>query len=163
MSQSADPPSDKLALIMEIQRAFRNVERGNGVTLHETEAIDFYGSDEERRNARAKDTDRNWQEVDDRWIEEFGGVGGLSFLDEEGFRYYLPAYMTYWLRTGNEPNSLAFHLGGAYWNFDQLLRPKQKQVTAKFLNYARITFASREAARALEGYWHQYLDYSNEA
>jgi len=99
MSQSADPPSDKLALIMEIQRAFRNVERGNGVTLHETEAIDFYGSDEERRNARAKDTDRNWQEVDDRWIEEFGGVGGLSFLDEEGFRYYLPAYMTYWLRT----------------------------------------------------------------
>ena len=163
MPLRADPSSESGALIAEIHRAFRGVERGKGVTLHETEVIDAYGSDDERYKARAKDTDRAWEEVQDSWIEEFGGVGGLSFLDAEGLRYYLPAYMTYWLRTGEEPNSLAWHLQRIEPGFDLLLLPKQKHVIAKFLDYARTAFASREAGEALEKHWQQFLDGKNEA
>jgi hypothetical protein len=163
MPRRADQISESGELIEEIQRAFRGVERGKGVSLHETEVIDAYGSQDERGRARAKDTDRNWQEVQDCWIEEFGGVGGLSFLDAEGLRYYLPAYMTYWLRTGKEPNMLAYHLQRIEPDLDLLLRPKQKQVIAKFLDYVRITFASREAGKALEGHWHQFLNGTSQA
>jgi hypothetical protein len=163
MPQRAEPATGSAALIADIQRAFRGVERGKGVSLHETEVIDAYGSEDERRKARAKDTDHNWQEVQDRWIEEFGGVGGLSFLDPEGFRYYLPAYMTYWLRTGNEPNSLAFHLQRPNEDLNALLTLEQKRVIATFLEHARLAFRSRDAGKALEGHWHAYLNRSNEA
>ena len=86
----------KLALIEEITHAFAGVSREGGVSLSEAWVIDYYGSDEERAEARARDTDKKWDEVPDKDIHF--GYSCFSFLDDIGFAYYIPAYMTWYLR-----------------------------------------------------------------
>ena len=88
-------------ILAEIHEAFKDVSRHGGVSWSESEVIDDYGSDEERQLARMRDTDTTWQEVADDptwWVDM--GVGGLSFLDPIGYRYYLPACMTVAIRGG---------------------------------------------------------------
>ena len=141
MSQKPEPAaSEARSLLDEIRQVFKDVRRGDGVSLHETEIIDMYGSDGERRAARRKDTDQRLWQVQDEWIEKFGGVGGLSFFDEAGFCYYLPAYMSYFLRKQREPNSLTFHLSRSRWDFDLLFSPAQKVTIARFLEFVCSKF-----------------------
>jgi hypothetical protein len=86
----------KAALIEEITQAFDGVSRENGVSLSESWVIDDYGSDEERAEARRKDTETRWQDVPD---EDIGfGYSCLNFLDEIGFHYYIPAFVVWFLR-----------------------------------------------------------------
>src|SRR4051794_22273214 len=121
------PEHKHIAMLDELKRVFTDIQRDGGITLHETEVIDLYGSPDARKEARRKDTDGHWWEVRDEWITKFGDTGGLSFLDETAFRYYLPAYMSYWLRTEEEPNSLGFHLqDNGRWNFDSLFLQSEK-------------------------------------
>ena len=91
-----DVEAERREVIDEICRAFAHVSRAHGVTLHEAVVIDDYGSDEERIAARALDPDRCWQDVPDHLIEAHQET--LCFLDQKGFRYYLPAYMVWALR-----------------------------------------------------------------
>lgn len=86
----------KAALIKEIERAFDGVEREDGVTFHEARVIDDYGSDAERAQARLEDTENRWQDVPDELL--INGDQIISFLDVKGFRYYLPAYLVWYLR-----------------------------------------------------------------
>ena len=159
MSQSNGPSSSQHdAMLAEIRRVFTTVERGAGVTLHETPVIDSYGSEAARSEARQRDTDQHWWEVRDEWIETNCGIGGLSFLDDEGFRYYLPAYMSYWLRTGEEPCSLSFHL--RFHNgrdFDKLFSPAEKATIATFLLHLRRELHDMGAEKALRKGWRCYL------
>lgn len=83
-------------LIRSIERAFDGVSREDGVSLNEAEVIDAYGSEAERRAARGQDLEARWQEVSEAEIERHGDV--LPFLDPKGWRYYLPAYMTWTIR-----------------------------------------------------------------
>ena len=160
MSQSANQLSASDRVILdETRHVFGDVDRGSGVTLHETEVIDMYGSADAREQARRKDTDHHWWEVRDEWIDQFGGVGGLSFLDEAGFRYYLPAYMSYWIRTGEEPNSLAFHLrSNDRLDLDGIFTPAEKKLIARFLDYVCQRFEDEAARETLDGFWRRYLD-----
>jgi len=86
----------KQALIEEITAAFDGVSREEGISLHEAMAIDDYESDEERAKARAEDTETRWQDVPDDDIRFSHTV--LSFLDVKGFRYYIPAYLVWYLK-----------------------------------------------------------------
>ena len=81
----------KLALVEEIERAFDGVQREDGVTLHEAEVIDNYGSWYERRAARLKDAETRWQDIPIDLIRDCDS--NLSFLDAKGFHYYFPAYL----------------------------------------------------------------------
>jgi hypothetical protein len=116
----------KRALIAEITAAFDGVAREDGVSLHEAHVIDDYGSAEERAEARAMDTESCWQDVPDELIARGDSV--LSFLDPKGFRYYIPAYIVWYLKynvtdldsrsdncfpfeESNTPDSVLFHLG----------------------------------------------------
>jgi hypothetical protein len=137
-------------MLDEIKRVFGDVQRGGGVTLHETEVIDRYGSDDEREQARRKDTDSHWWEVRDEWIEEISGIGGLSFLDEVGFHYYLPAYMSYWIRTGEEPWRLEFHLQNhGHWDFDRIFSLAEKRMIARFLDHVGYRFEDLDSGPIL--------------
>lgn len=126
--------------------------------MHETYVVDMYGSEGERRKARRLDVDHYWWEVRDEWIEKFGGNGGLSFLDDEGFRYYLPAYMSYFLRKGSEPNCLTNHLlrGDDGRDFDHMLSATQKAAVAKFLSFVTRRYHCL-CPEVFETDWKHYL------
>ena len=150
-------------LIIDIGAAFGNVSREDGVTLHETEVLDDYGSDQERQAARAKDTDAHWRDVLDEWIEEIRGIGGMCFLDGEGFRYYLPAYMTWYLKKWNAHSitdagdTLLFCLSSPRedWDFNKLFSSEQKNVIRSFLQFV-VEFDEdnhADAQKALDSCW----------
>lgn len=82
------------SILKEIDVAFAGVTREGGISWSEAVALDNYGTDEECQEARAKDKDISWKELvtDPHW-RPLPGVGGFSFLDAIGFRYYLPAAM----------------------------------------------------------------------
>ncbi len=75
--------------------------------------MDDFKSPEEERAARRLDLEARWQDVPDEDI--FACCSALSFLDEKGFRYYVPAFMICNLKHwGDEAtvilNSCKYHL-----------------------------------------------------
>lgn len=91
---------ERLELEAKIEEAFRGVQRV-GVSWSEARVIDNYGTDAERFAARSRDMEAGWCDLvdDPNWVSE-PGIGGWSFLDAGGFRYYLPAVMIRSLRSG---------------------------------------------------------------
>ncbi len=85
---NAVPSRDEV--IAELSEAFDNVTRAGGVSWTESEALDNFALPAQCAAARASDKDRHWRELanDPKW-RPFPGVGGFSFLDEIGLRYYL--------------------------------------------------------------------------
>lgn len=143
----------KAALIEEINAAFDGVSREGGVSMSEAEVIDDYGSDEERAQARARDTESRWQDISD---EQLALNWPISFFDPIGFRYYMPAYLTYYLRWmnvdedewddsafhGNGSDSLFYHLSAGHLKGEiedhfllkfEIFTPAQGRAIAHFL------------------------------
>jgi hypothetical protein len=161
MSKVSDFDSRRSALIADIAAAFDGVPRGDGTTLHEAMAIDDRGSPEEQRAARRLDLEGRWQDVPDGDI--FECCSALSFLDEEGFRYYIPAFMVYGLKHwGDDPNfildSCEYHLLHEYPKSLRKSDPAsiagryhftdaQSKAVASFLRFI-IEFDQTKAARA---------------
>lgn len=82
-------------IIVAIEEAFAGVPRGE-ITIHEAEVIDAYGTEAQRRKARARDTEVDWRDVPDSSVEACSDA--LTFLDPVGWRFYLPVYMRFGLR-----------------------------------------------------------------
>lgn len=85
-------------LIEEISLAFRDVQKGSGIGLREAMARDASFSIEdstqaqaEIAHARSRDVEQRWQDLPGDLIE--GCDSALSFMDPEGLRFALPAYM----------------------------------------------------------------------
>jgi len=113
MSNVTEFESRRSALVAEITAAFDGVSREGGTTLHEADAMDDFKSPEEQRAARQFDLEKRWQDVPDRDI--FACSSALSFLDEKGFRYYIPGFMIcslrHWGADGSVIlNSCKYHL-----------------------------------------------------
>ncbi len=113
MCNVTDFESRRSALIAEITAAFDGVPREDGTTLHEAEAMDDWKSPNEQRAARRLDLEARWQDVPDDDI--FVCCSALSFLNETGFRYYIPAFMVYGLKHWGDDwngilNSCEYHL-----------------------------------------------------
>lgn len=94
----ADPALENLraAVIAEIRTAFEAVRLGDGVTLHQARALDDYAGAEAAAAARANDTETFWWDVPDEKLRYFDDV--LNFLDEKGWVFYIPAFLTWVLR-----------------------------------------------------------------
>src|SRR5688572_5261513 len=154
-------------IISDIESAFAGVPRGR-VTLHEAEVMDLHGTAAELSAARKRDPESDWRDVPGMSIEECRAA--LTFVDEESFRFYLPAYMRWGLRQLHAPrnsaidvsiSSLDCGLGSAELvaakrkKFDSL-GPAQARAVRRFL-----AFASQHddlcdgvvAQQALEAYW----------
>lgn len=104
---TADLEKARERLIEEIHVAFAGVSREGAVSWRESVGIDLYGyipSDSYH------DRDQSWLDLvtDPEW-DPWGGVGGFSFLDPAGFRYYLPAAMIRCLMSGID-EGIQFHL-----------------------------------------------------
>lgn len=156
----------RLAIIAQIVAAFDGVEREEGISLHEARVIDCYGSEAARKAAKAKDTDRRWQDISDIQIEDF--YNALIFLDAKGFRYYIPAYAIWSLKHYMTSDSLfADAIVYALEGFEDFILPRfellnreQSQAIYQFLefscNYGRGYVDVYVACRALK-HWDKML------
>lgn len=81
-----------------VERAFAHVPRPSRITKRVAVALDDeWTPDEDRcRELIAEDREQHWRELTDADIEEFCTI--LPWLDDEGLRFYLPAFMSYALR-----------------------------------------------------------------
>lgn len=109
-------PSDVEGLI---RKAFAQVKPGK-VSLWAARALDDYASESEVKAAAAKDTETHWSLVAGSKIETLHDT--LSFLDEEGFKYYIPAFMIHALKnpTSRPAQSAVFHLTRGVYPPDEL-------------------------------------------
>jgi hypothetical protein len=91
----ADLERRQVELIAEINRAFAEVEKADGIGLREASTVDATRPIEEMDKARAEDVER-WQDLSDELLRSY--IGSLMWSDAIGFRYLLPAYMCFSLR-----------------------------------------------------------------
>lgn len=161
----------KEQLLQQIQRAFANVARGDGISLHEATAIDNYASDSEREAARLKDIEAHWEGVPDEHIASNDTV--FSFLDIKGHVYYAPAYMSWLIRTGYDTpsNSVecaqsAFNPWGKYerdhrYRPHEMFTPEQCTCIAQYLLYICEILDENSccstAKEYLDTYWSRFL------
>lgn len=161
---------EKDALIAEITAAFDGVQREEGVSLREGEVLDEYGDAEQLAAARALDTDTRWQDVsdDDLWKYNIS----LTYFDAKGFRYYLPAYMTYDIRHWGQDKFDGFVLPyliltrltktGRYSftmeRFSLITPPQGKAICSFLLFLVQHGYSFVDAPDALAEYWNRYLD-----
>ena len=159
----------RAALVEQIRAAFSGVGRRGGVSLHEADVIDRYGSARERARARRFDRERRWQEVPGPDIEHYHWA--LSFLDPVGFRYYMPAYMVWALHNYETSHSASVDSTIYALDYSDDLRAfaleryaqfsrEQSQAVCAFLRFMAedATGIADElvARRALERYWNQF-------
>jgi len=163
--------TERDALIEEIHAAFWSVTREGGVSWSEATVIDDCGSKRKRDEARARDVDSSWVQLtsDDEWVAG-PGIGGWSFLDPIGFRYYLPAAMIKMIEVGHAAfpcNSLDIVLladSDYRQNQFSLLDERQRRCVARFIKHMiaweeeiwRPKWPDYEATgwrKARDGYW----------
>lgn len=159
------------ALIAEITAAFDGISREDGMTMHEAAEWDSQcqpGQWVERE--RAKDTEPCWQDVPEEWIGDNSvGAYTLAYIDAKGFRYYIPAFMIWALKT---PVSSLDSNTDVVWNLlpnsphrFALLNLEQSKAIAHFLELLAAPFeveaeffnGNDTAQEALNSYWGQFL------
>jgi hypothetical protein len=161
----------KEQLLEQIQYAFSEVERGDGISLHEASAMDDYASEAERQLARLKDADAHWTEVPDEHISQNHAV--FSFLDIKGHRYYAPAFMSWLIRTGydtssNSAESAQFAFdpwgkveGGHHYPPHEIFTPAQCKCIAQYLLYIYEQLDEKSccstAKEYFDAYWAKFL------
>jgi hypothetical protein len=155
--------SERNMLIAEIHRVFKDVNREGGISWRGAQVVDF-GGDESY--ADYNDTDSSWEELlsNEDWYPG-PGIGGFSFLDPIGFRYYLPAAMVRTVSNGYD-EGIRFHLtldnhddpkGLRDYSLHQLsLLSREQQITVRrFIEYM-LTMAAEDELHV--EYWKEALD-----
>ncbi len=82
-------------LIKNINIAFDGVEQPTSITLLVAEAHDEYDYENDQK-WREKDYNGSWQGIPDKLIQHCQSA--LSYVDKHGMRFYLPAYMTWYVK-----------------------------------------------------------------
>jgi hypothetical protein len=166
-------------LLRLIEEAFRGVELGDGVSLHETVVLDDYGGPEERQAAREPDEKHDWRNLvrDAELVRPHsrdgltGGMGGLTYYDAAGLRFHLPAYLSVVVTDPTTEGAqdvagdLLFHLAHAVpSDFNRgrlaLLSAAQRACVREVLKYLRDLLDSPDNGpfladldQAIEGFW----------
>ncbi len=164
---------DKADLVNLIENAFKGVSLGEGIGIYEAEAIDNYASEKKTTKARAKDREewKKWTDIPPQVIETF--YSALCFLDVEGMRYVLPAYMRFAVE--NYETSASASIDSPIYalqsnpvfvteNVDEYFTKEQYEVFAQFLKFMVLEAGedyvdSLCASQAYEKVW---LKYDNE-
>jgi len=160
---------NRSSLIKDIEKAFNDVVLENGVGIFEAEAIDDYADDNEVKKQRAKDRETwdRWQDIPDEIISKYYSV--LCFVDPQGMKFLLPAYMRFALKrydidASASIDSTIYALDRGLESFKgdpEILSENQKSTIAKFLKYLVLEAGdnfvdSLVASRAYEQHWSKY-------
>lgn len=160
-------PEIMTKVIKLIEETFKDVRRDGGVTLHQMDVLDAYGSELEFKEAGLKDTETTWQEIPSGKLSTF--QLSITFLDAKGFRFYLPAFMRHALLTfgsdhGIEGDGVINSLyRGPEDDFRKenfrLLATEERECIAAFLHILAIADpdGSSEARRGLKKGWDRWL------
>ncbi len=146
-----------LALIPIIAEAFTGVTLGHGVGLSEGRALDDYEDASTRAACRAADEKEDWSRLTSDQLCHFNS--SLSFFDQQGMRFHLPAFLIADLR-GDFGFGMAFCLtytGRPYEDRFGILSVEQRAAVRQFLlHIAESPEYQHERAdvlRALRDYW----------
>ncbi len=157
-------------LIQLIQEAFDGVDQPKKITLHVAEAHDDYDYDHDSEH-RAKDFFGPWQEVPDAHIAACQCA--LSYVDAVGMRYYLPAYMVWYLKQLDSGGASSDHTLYSLDNHPKepslnryqmdrfsLFSDAQRRACARFLKYCTEEVPDLTdgyfAAKKYDRYWSQF-------
>ncbi|MDR3620904.1 MAG: hypothetical protein P4L85_16245 [Paludisphaera borealis] len=169
-TQSDQEFRDISELVQQIHRAFADVRRGGGYTLHQAHLEGCYDTEAKWLATGEKDPETHWSEVPGWKIET--GFSTLSFFDVEGWRFYLPAFLCWSLenwRTSDSttPDSVIWTLDLTHtigWNethadymerYESLNR-EQCGTVLDFLSFFDRYSGLPEARSAIESYWRQF-------
>lgn len=157
-------------IVAMIEEAFADTKLGNGLTIHQREAVDGWQSAEEVTAARKRDPETRWQDIAREKIDHYGT--SLIFLDPESIRFHLPAFMHYglwrWQEEGSfsDADMLLYSLDdgpcpdGYFSDAFRLLNDSQKQTVAAFLKFVSLVdeaYYGNVAEKGLENGWEQWL------
>ncbi len=112
-----------------VREAFAGVTLGGGVGLAEAQALDDDASNEVRAACRAGDEKSDWAAIPLRDLNRHSG--SPAFLDAEGMRFHLPAYMVADL-DGDYRHEFVPYLCGCQETFS-LLTPLQRNAVEMYL------------------------------
>jgi hypothetical protein len=168
----------KERLVAEIHQAFATTKLGSGLSWSQTVQLDDWEPEEIVRAGRHVEPPHWLELVDDAEWHPFPGIGGYSFIDAEGFRFYLPPTMIRMVQGSCEwyPG----HLVGIINRFasdepESLFNESQCRCIARFLKFmldwerAIIETSKYENSQALfegdeapwqaglDSFWNRYL------
>ncbi|MEQ1830445.1 MAG: DUF6714 family protein [Pirellula sp.] len=153
------------SLLKLIDKAFDGVILGNGVSLHESVAIDIYESAVGREFAREPDEKHDWRRlVVDPELPRTCGVGGPIFMDAAGFTFHLPAYLTLAVLEADCPKNIDIFVNLLNRLTDRsefgvekfsLLSHQQKSCVAVVLQFLRSKWKwiDQDVAGSIREYW----------
>jgi hypothetical protein len=162
---------NKEDVISQINEAFDGVEQPQEITLHVAEAHDDYDYNNNHTH-RKKDFFGRWQDVP--WEHIRACQNALSYLEKVGMRFYLPAYMVWYIRnyekegevfTDHALYSLDPHLNDeklSQYHKDRfsLFDRVQLRACAQFVRFCAEdsdgNTDSNFAQKIYERYWRQY-------
>ena len=157
-------------LIDIIAEAFDGVPQPGDITLHVAEAHDEYDYEHDEEH-RKKDYIGRWQDLLQEHIRHCQSA--LSFVNKTGMRFYLPAYMVWYLRNFGKDEVVTDH---ALYSLDNhgkdpklaeyhrerfsLFTPKQLRACALFIKFCAnddTEFTDTHFAKTkYERYWSKY-------
>jgi len=149
---------DRLALIASITAAFAGVSPEGRTTLRAAYRSDY----DSEADIDWFDDDTTWDRIPPHVLEFFGTTTNtFTFGNPQGFRYYMPAFMTHSLRTGTAMTSvhaldLKLPSGRSPHELEEfaILNDDQRRAVAGFLRHvATYEGPAPWAERALERIW----------
>ena len=130
-----------------IRDAFQGVRLGNGVGLFEAQGLDERSGSETLKRYRAGDEKDDWSRIAKADLE--GCDSSLSFFDQEGMRFHLPAYLIADLEESS--GQILWHLCYVGHNIPPrfaLLNRSQRHAVREFL-WLRLAEPDREFERPM--------------
>lgn len=158
---------NKDELESKIKAAFEGVRLDRGVSLLQAAAADDAITDKQYKFLSRQEITWNWTVIPAETLQEY--CYWIGFLDEKGFRYYIPALMVNCLHEVSVIGSeIVYYLCPNRDSWDHymerysLLNQQQRSAIAHFLYWypslVEIRGTERKVCQeAVEIYWHQYL------
>jgi hypothetical protein len=156
-------------IVQEIRSAFAGVTLDGGISLEQTRVMDNYGrgvTPEQFRDLPKKEVTDDWAGIPNETLDE---ADCTAFLDEKGFRYYIPALMIRMLDAYDEGSMMTIGTISRLYPkrkdheelYSGLTRP-QKIAIARYLQelpgLVKLQGEGRtRVERALRNYWFQFL------
>jgi len=136
------PTPQVLELIERIRIAFAEVVLGDGIGLHQAEAMDDHATTEfTLRKLRSGEEAQNWSRLNVKELNKYSSA--LSFFDAAGMRFHLPAYLIAELNKTLTVDLMFYLICVNDDDKDRfsLLTAEQRSVVAEYLKYC-LTDAS---------------------